>query len=167
MSARIRQAVERRCDVGQRGRLCRRGSGECHEPLAPLGDGVLQLGHALADASAQCRGDVVGFEVDELAGEATFEVGDLRFDLARALSRRGSPFRLGGGVEGVPPVVGALGAEEGGGEEREQRVVEPLLVQVHVGRVADRNVLRALVRGLGGRGPPDGGGVRAWGPGRK
>ena len=84
------------------------------------------------------------------SAKPTFEVGDLGFDLAGALSRRGHPFRLGGSVEGVAPVVGALGAEESGGEEWEQRVVEALLVQVHVGRVADRDVLRSLMGGLAG-----------------
>ena len=123
-----RQAVEQRGDVGQRGRLCRRGSGQCHQALAPSDDGVLQFRDPLTDTTAQTRGHVVGFAVHELAADPAFEVCDLGFDLAGALSRWGRPFRLGGGVEGVPPVVGALGAEEGGGEEREQRVVEPLLV---------------------------------------
>jgi hypothetical protein len=60
-----------------------------HEPLAPFGDGVFQLDHALADALADApterSGHVVGFEVDELAGEAPLEVGDLRLDLCGAL----------------------------------------------------------------------------------
>jgi hypothetical protein len=48
------------------------------------------------------------------------------------------------------PVVGAPGAEEGGGEEWKQRVAQTLLVQVHVGWVVGGDVLRALVGGLAG-----------------
>ncbi|MGH9076657.1 MAG: hypothetical protein ACRDY0_04275 [Acidimicrobiales bacterium] len=140
-----RQAVEQRGDVGQRGRLCRRLSGEDHEPLAPLGDGVFEFRHAVADAAAQRRSDVVGFEVDELAGEAPLEVGDLCFDLVGALVCRCGPLWFGRGVDTGAPVAGALFAEEGGGEEGKQRRVEALLVQVHVRRVVGGDVLRALV----------------------
>ncbi|MDA8074107.1 MAG: hypothetical protein M0Z40_02525 [Actinomycetota bacterium] len=113
--------------------------------MAPIRDGDLQLVDALGDPSPQCRGHVVGFEVHELAANPAFEVADLGFDLAGALSRRGGPFRLGGGVEGVAPVPGAFGAEEGGGEKREQRVAQALLVQVHVRRMAGGDVFRPLV----------------------
>ncbi len=109
--ARIRQTVKQRGDVGQRRRLCRQGSGQCREPLAPFGDSVFQLGHALADAPAKCGRHVVGFEA-------------------------------------CPPVAGPFWTEERGGEEREQRVAQALLVQVHVRRVVNRNVLRPLVRWL-------------------
>ncbi|HEX4219437.1 MAG TPA: hypothetical protein VHZ02_13755 [Acidimicrobiales bacterium] len=37
--------------------------------------------------------------------------------------------------------VGAFRAEESDAEEREQRIVEALLVQVHTGRVVGRDVL--------------------------
>jgi len=145
MPARIRQAFEQRGDVGQRGRLCRRGSGECHEALTPHADGVLQFRDPFTDTTAQTRGHVVGFEVDELAANLAVEVGDLGFDLDGALFRRGGPFRLGGGVEGVPPVVGALGAEERGGEEWQEHRVEALLVQVDVGRVTGQGQPQSLV----------------------
>ncbi|MDA8360271.1 MAG: hypothetical protein M0Z95_29135 [Actinomycetota bacterium] len=109
-----RQAVEQRGDVGQRGRLRRRGSGERHEALAPFGDGVLKLGHALADAATERGGDVVGFEVDELAGEPPLEIGDLGFDLLGSLLGWRGALRFGRSIEAGAPVVGAFGTEQSG-----------------------------------------------------
>ncbi len=67
----------------------------------------------------QCRGDVVGFEVDELAGEAPFEVGDLGFDLAGAHSPAGgsSTSCCGGGF----PTCAARRSRSEEGRDRASR----------------------------------------------
>ncbi|MDA8037829.1 MAG: hypothetical protein M0Z69_01455 [Actinomycetota bacterium] len=119
--------------------------GERHETLAPFGDGRLELIDALGHASPKGRRDVVGFEVHQLPIETAFEVGDLGLDLLGACMGRRGGFWLGDDFEAGPPVVSPLGSEERRGEEREQRVVEALFVQVHVRWVVGRDVLRPLV----------------------
>ncbi|MDA8380543.1 MAG: hypothetical protein M0020_06925 [Actinomycetota bacterium] len=77
--------------------------------VAPSDDGVLQFGHAPADAPAERGSHVVGFEVHELAANPAFEVGDLAFDLAGALLCRRDAFRLGRGFEAGAPVAASFG----------------------------------------------------------
>ncbi|MGH9127663.1 MAG: hypothetical protein ACRDY2_01550 [Acidimicrobiales bacterium] len=119
-----RQPVEQRGDVAQRGRCRCRLSCQRHEALSPLGDGGLQLVDALGDPATQRRRHVVGFQVDQLAIETAFEVGDLLFDLSGAFGNGRGTFRFGRGIETRPPVVRALGSEECRGEEQQERVVE-------------------------------------------
>lgn len=79
-----------------------------------VGDGCFQLGDALGDPAAQRGGDVVVFEVEQLAGQAPFEVGDLGFEPLGPLGGQGRVVRLGGCLHAVPPVVRSAGAEQRG-----------------------------------------------------
>ena len=100
-----------------------------------LGDGVLKLGNALTNSPTERSGHVVGFEVDELAGKAPFKVRYLGFDLLGSFLCRCGALGLGRRFEAGAPVPGAFGTEGRGGKEREQRVIEPLLIQIHVRRM--------------------------------
>lgn len=85
-----------------------------------VGDGCFQLGDALGDPAAQRGGDVVVFEVEQLAGQAPFEVGDLGFEPLGSARRPGqsSPTRrLSPGSAASSPLgrgrTARIGADDG------------------------------------------------------
>jgi hypothetical protein len=105
------KAVEQRGDTGKVGGLRGDLFYEDGPALLSFGDASFELLDALADPAAQCRGGLIGFEVDHLTVESPLQLRDLAVDLFDPFPGWSGAFRLDGSFEAAPPVLATAVAE--------------------------------------------------------